>query len=79
VRLILREGIILVAAGLVGGAIGAVALRRAIATELYNVDALDPMVLAGVTVTLAVAAAVACLAPARRAARVSPLVAISDQ
>ncbi len=79
VRLILLEGFILVGAGLGGGAIGAVALRRVIATELYNVDALDPMVLAGVTVTLAVAAAVACLAPARRAARVSPLVAISDQ
>jgi predicted permease len=79
VRLVLREGLVLVGAGLVGGAAGAVALRRAIASELYNVDALDPLVLAAVTLTLAVAAALACLAPARRAARVSPLVAMTDQ
>ncbi len=79
VRLVLREGLVLVGAGLVGGAAGAVALRRAIASELYNVDALDPLVLGAVTATLAVAAAVACLAPARRAARVSPLVAMTDQ
>jgi predicted permease len=79
VRLILREGFILVGAGLLGGAIGAIALRRVISSELYNVDALDPIVLAAVTVTLALAAAVACLAPAVRAAKVSPLVAISDQ
>ena len=79
VRLVLREGLVLVGAGLAGGAIGAVALRRVIASELYNVDALDPLVIGAVTLTLAIAAAIACLAPARRAAKVSPLVALSDQ
>jgi putative ABC transport system permease protein len=79
VGLVLREGLILVAAGLAGGLIGAVALRSVIASELYNIDALDPIVIAGVTGMLALASIVACFAPARRAARVSPLVAISDQ
>jgi ABC-type antimicrobial peptide transport system permease subunit len=78
VRLVLREGLALVGAGLVGGAIGAVALRRVIASELYNVDALDPIVIGAVTITLSIAAALACLAPARRAAKVSPLVALSE-
>ena len=79
VRLVLREGFLLVAAGLAGGPIGAVALRRVIVTQLYSIDALDPMVIAAVTATLALASMIACFAPARRAARVSPLVALSDQ
>ena len=78
VRLVLREGLMLVGAGLIGGAVGALALRRVIASELYNVDALDPLVIGAVTATLAIAAALACLAPARRAAKVSPLVALSE-
>ena len=79
VALVVTEGALLVGAGLVGGLIGAVALRRVIASELYNVDALDPLVIAGVTGMLALASIVACFAPARRAARVSPLVAMTDQ
>jgi predicted permease len=79
VGLVIREGAMLVGAGLVGGLIGAVALRRVIASELYNVDALDPVVIIGVTGMLAIASIVACFAPARRAARVSPLVAMTDQ
>ena len=79
IGLVLKEGAMLVGAGLVGGLIGAIALRRVIASELYNVDALDPMVIAGVTGMLALASIVACFAPARRAARVSPLVAMTDQ
>ena len=79
VGLIVREGAMLVGVGLAGGLIGAFALRRVIASELYNVDALDPLVIAGVTGMLALASIVACLAPARRAARVSPLVAMTDQ
>jgi putative ABC transport system permease protein len=79
VQLVLREGLLLVGIGLAGGLIGAVALRRFIASELYAVDALDPMVITAVTIVLALASLVACFAPARRAARVSPLVALTDQ
>jgi predicted permease len=79
VELVLREGLLLVGVGLAGGLIGAVLLRRFIASELYAVNALDPMVIGAVTIVLAVASLVACLAPARRAANVSPLVALTDQ
>jgi ABC-type antimicrobial peptide transport system permease subunit len=79
VRLVLREGAMLVGAGLVAGLAGAFALRSAIATQLYEVSALDPLVLSLVVLTLAATSALACLAPARRAANVSPLVALTDQ
>ena len=68
----------LVGAGLLGGLVGAIALRGAIATELYEVSALDPRVLAAVIATLALTSTIACLGPARRAAKVSPLVALSN-
>ena len=49
----------------------------AIASQLYGVGALDPMVILAVTAVLAVAALVACVGPARRAAKVNPVVALS--
>ena len=79
IALVLREGLILVAAGLVAGLAGAVALRQAIASQLYNVGALDPVVILAVTGVLAVTSLVACFGPARRAAKVSPVVALSEQ
>ena len=78
-RLVLREGAVLVGVGLAGGLIGAVALRSVIASQLYGVGALDPLVILGVTGVLATAALVACLGPARRASRVSPVVALTGQ
>ncbi|HEX2442715.1 MAG TPA: ABC transporter permease [Vicinamibacterales bacterium] len=77
--LVLNEGLSLVALGLAGGAAGAVALRGVIASQLYGVGALDPAVMLGAVAVLAVVSLVACLGPARRAARVSPLVALSQQ
>lgn len=78
-RLVLREGLGLVLLGLAGGVAGAIALRQVIASELYGVGALDPVVLFAVTGVLAVASLAACLGPARRAARVNPVVALSQQ
>jgi predicted permease len=78
-RLVLREGIVLLAVGLVAGVIGAVMLRTVIASQLYGIGAFDPMVLLTVVGVLAVAALAACVGPARRAARVSPVVALSQQ
>ena len=79
VRLVLREGIGLVAAGLLIGLGGAVALKQAIASELYGVAALDPIVIVSVVGLLAIASIMACLGPARRAAKVNPVVALSQQ
>jgi predicted permease len=77
--LVLNEGLSLVALGLAGGVAGAVALRGVIASQLYGVGTLDPTVMLGAVAVLAVVSLVACLGPARRAARVSPLVALSQQ
>jgi predicted permease len=77
-RLVLGEGGLLVALGLVAGLAGALALRSAIAAELYGVSALDPLVMLAAVAILAATSLVACLGPARRAARVSPLVALSS-
>jgi predicted permease len=77
-RLVLREGALMVALGFAVGLMGAAAIRGAMAAQLYGVGALDPIVLAIAGVTLATAALVACAVPARRAARVDPLVALAD-
>ena len=79
VRLVLGEGIGLVTAGLLIGLAGAVALKQAIASELYGVAALDPIVIVSVVGLLALASLMACLGPARRAAKVNPVVALSQQ
>ena len=76
-RLVLGEGGLLVALGLAGGLAGALALRSAIAAQLYGVGPLDPAVMLGAVAILAATSFIACLGPARRAAHVSPIVALS--
>ena len=71
-RLFMRRGVLLACTGVVLGMIGAVALRRVVANELYGVSALDPRVFALVPAALLVVAALACFVPARRAARINP-------
>jgi putative ABC transport system permease protein len=75
-RLILREAVVLVIVGLGCGMAGAVALQGVIASQLYGVGALDPRVILAATAVLAVAALFACAGPARRAARVDPVVTL---
>ncbi len=77
-RLILREGIALVAAGLALGMAGAAGLRGFIASQLYGVGPLDAGVILLVTGVLAVASLIACAGPARRAARVDPVIALQS-
>jgi ABC-type antimicrobial peptide transport system permease subunit len=78
-RLILREGALLVCVGLVIGLLAAVALREVIASQLYGVSVLDPVVLVSVCAVLVIAALLACVVPARRASRVDPVVALAQQ
>ena len=78
-RLILSEAALLVVLGLAGGLVGALALRGAIAAQLYGVGALDPLVITCALVILGLTSFVACLAPALRAVHVSPLTALSRQ
>lgn len=77
-KLVLREGVILSAAGFVLGLGGAVILRRAVQSQLFGISASDPMVLATVTVGLGLVAMAACALPARRATRIDPILALSE-
>jgi len=77
-ELVLREGLLLIVAGFVLGAVGAFALRRSLQSQLFGVSAGDPAVLAAVTALLAAVAIVACALPARRATRIDPIVALAE-
>jgi putative ABC transport system permease protein len=76
IRLVLREGALLVAIGLAVGAALSFAGARFISGLLFGVSARDPMVFAGVSVLVAIAAMMACLIPGRRALRIDPLLAL---
>jgi predicted permease len=77
--LIVTEGLWLLVLGVAVGLAGAFAIRRAMETQLFGVQAMDPTVLALVTVVLGVVAFLACAVPARRASRIDPLIALNDQ
>jgi predicted permease len=78
-KLVLREGFELVVIGLVLGIIGAVSMQKAVASEIYGVRALDPLVLVSVMAVLAIVALAACAVPARRAVRVDPIIALRSE
>jgi putative ABC transport system permease protein len=75
-RLVLRNAAGLIATGTTLGFVLAVLMSRWLATVLYDVEPLDPLTFAGVTIVLAIAAALSTLGPAWRAARVHPIVAL---
>jgi ABC-type antimicrobial peptide transport system permease subunit len=77
--LVVRDGLRLVAIGLATGTLGALVAGRAVASLLYGVALTDPMILGGTAVLLAVASAVACAIPARRAARVDPVTVLQSE
>ena len=77
--LILREGMTMLAAGLVAGLAGSFGIRRAMEAQLYGISAMDPLVLGAVAVMLGMVALAACTVPARRAARIDPMAALTDQ
>ncbi len=77
--LIVSEGLWLLCLGIGVGLAGAFAIRRAMETQLFGVQPMDPVVLAVVTAVLGVVALLACAVPARRAARIDPLIALADQ
>jgi predicted permease len=76
--LVVSEGLWLLGIGIVLGAIGAFAIRRAMETQLFGIQPMDPLVVGSVGIVLAIVAFAACAVPARRAARIDPLIALSD-
>ncbi|WP_263356262.1 ABC transporter permease [Acidicapsa ligni] len=79
VRLILREGLGLLAIGLVLGLAGAFASTRLLGSFLYGVPALDPITFVVVPAVLFLATLGACLIPGLRAAAVSPVQALRHE
>ncbi len=78
-RLIVREGLLLLALGLTIGLAGTVGLARYVESVLFGVRPLDPAVIASVAGVLAAVALAACLLPAQRATRVDPMTALRQE
>ena len=78
-RMIVSQGMRLVMIGLVLGLVGAFALTRVFASLLLGVGTTDPLTFVGVAVLLVAIALLACWIPARRAAKVDPLVALRTE
>ena len=75
-RMVLGQGMRPVATGLVIGIGVALALGRLLKAMLFEIRPADPLVFVGVVVVLGAAAALACLAPARRATRIDPAISL---
>lgn len=74
--MVIGQGMKLVAAGVVLGLAGALALARLVSTLLFEVTPFDPPSYGGTVLTLIVVAVLACWLPARRAMRVDPIAAL---
>jgi predicted permease len=78
-RLVLRDTLTLVVVGVVIGIPAALTVGRLLESQLYDVTPNDPLALSAGLVTLSVAALLAGYLPARRAARVDPVVALRTE
>lgn len=74
--LVIRQGMSVALAGLAIGFAGSLLLTRLLSSLLFGVSPRDPLTLAAVAVILGGVALLACYVPARRAARVDPVVAL---
>jgi len=77
--MVVREGAAIVTVGAALGLAGAFLLRRTLQAQLYEVGAMDPVVLSSVGAVLLLVALAACLLPARRAARTDPAITLTGQ
>ena len=77
--IVIREGMALVAVGVVAGALAALMAGRAIATLLHDVPAHDPATFVIVTAVLTVSGLAAVILPAQRAARVDPIITLKQE
>jgi putative ABC transport system permease protein len=78
-KMVLGEGLGLIAVGVAAGLAGALFLTRFLEALLYGVTPTDPAIFAAVPLLLAAVALLACYLPARRAARVDPMAALRQE
>jgi len=79
VRMVLGEGVRLLAGAVAVGFLLAMAAGQVVSSLLVGVDAFDPLVLSAATLVLVGAVLAACYVPARRATRVSPVIALRTE
>jgi putative ABC transport system permease protein len=79
VRKVLGDGMLIVGAGLAAGIAASLLLARLLQSLLYETSAQDPIALTAVASGLALVGLLACWLPARRAARVDPMVALRSE
>ena len=77
-RLVLGEGMTLVAIGIAAGLAISLVVGRALSRVLYGISPADPISLAGASLVLISVAFLACYLPARRASRIDPLAALRE-
>ena len=77
--MVLRQGIVMAAAGILLGLAGALALTRLLTAQLFGVSPTDPVVITAMAAALAAVSLLACLIPAVRATRVDPMVALRSE
>ena len=78
-RLVVREGSVMVVVGVALGVLGSVATARLLESLLFDVGTRDPVVYLGAVLLLVGGALVACYLPARRASRVDPTTALQSE
>jgi putative ABC transport system permease protein len=75
-RIVIGEGFMLAALGVAAGLLGALWVTDALSSLLFDVKSTDPVTFGSVALLLIAVAAAASLVPARRAAKVDPMVAL---
>jgi predicted permease len=78
-QMVVKRGLTLAAVGVAIGVVGALTLGRFLSGVLYDVQPTDPLTLVAVTTVLLAVAALASWLPARRAARVDPVVTLREE
>jgi putative ABC transport system permease protein len=78
-ELVIKQGMALALSGVALGLAGAFALTRVMKSLLFTVSATDPLTFAGVAALFAFITLLACYLPARRAAKVDPLIALRHE
>ena len=75
-KLVLQRAMLMAIAGVGIGVLGAIAVTRYMTTLLFGVKPIDVVTFTGVAIALTIVVFIACLVPARRAAKIDPLEAL---